>query len=61
MGKCPQGYDPFAANAAKGRTIDHVATAVGLGSGDTYERTKKLLLGLRDSDPDLISALSGRR
>jgi N6-adenosine-specific RNA methylase IME4/ParB-like chromosome segregation protein Spo0J len=53
------GDDPLAAGAAKGRTDDEVARAVGLGSGDTYRRAKQVIEQI-EAEPDgdqLIGAL----
>ena len=51
------GEDPtLAANAAKvsGRTSDEVARTVGLGSGDTYERGKKVMEEVEELAPELL-------
>lgn len=52
-----QGKEPLGANAPKGKTRDHVAKSVGLGSGDTYERGKKVLDQLAE-EPDAPQLLS---
>jgi hypothetical protein len=49
--------DPSATNGAKGRTVDEVAKAVGLGSGRTYERHKEVLAEVEIAVPEMLPRL----
>ena len=52
------GGRPFGTNVPKGRTRDEVARIVGLGSGRTYERGKRVLVQVEQVAPDLVPKAS---
>ena len=51
------GVEPSATNGAKGRAVDEIAQAVGLGSGRTYERHKEVLKEVEARAPEMVPKL----